>query len=384
MPMITGEHVTLEAGTGLVHTAPAHGAEDFDAGVKFGLPLDQPVDDRGRFKAGVPHFAGQGVREAEKPILEMLSANGSLLRNEPFRHSYPHCWRHKTPIIFRATTQWFIGMDRPAAAGMDGNGRTLRETAQKAIADTTFYPVVGKIAHRGDGRRPPGLDALAPAQLGRAAALLPRPRHRRAAPGNRTAGRGGRRPRRRGRHRSMVRGHLRGLRRRPREVPQAHRHRGRLVRLGHHALLGAARPEGAEVARRPLPRGLGPAPRLVPVEPAHQLRDGRPRALRRAPHPRLRGGRPGPEDVEVAGQRHRAPEGVRHAGRRDHPAVGRLGRLLRRALHLRRDPQARRGELPPHPQHAAVPARQHRRLRRRRPPPAPRASGWRSTATPWR
>ena len=139
VPMILGEHVTLEAGTGLVHTAPAHGAEDFEAGVEYGLPLDQPVDDRGRFKATVPHFAGLGVREAEKPILELLASNGALLRNEPFRHSYPHCWRHKTPIIFRATTQWFIGMDK---AGEDG--RTLRETAQKAIADTTFYPSWGR------------------------------------------------------------------------------------------------------------------------------------------------------------------------------------------------------------------------------------------------
>jgi isoleucyl-tRNA synthetase len=144
VPLILGEHVTLEAGTGLVHTAPAHGVEDFDAGVKYGLPLDQPVDDRGRFKAAVPHFAGQGVREAEKPILGMLAADGALLANEPLRHSYPHCWRHKTPIIFRATTQWFIGMDRPSAAGMDGNGTTLRKTAQKAVADTTFYPSWGR------------------------------------------------------------------------------------------------------------------------------------------------------------------------------------------------------------------------------------------------
>ncbi len=144
VPLILGEHVTLEAGTGLVHTAPAHGAEDFDAGVKYGLPLDQPVDDRGRFKAAVPHFAGLGVREAEKPILEMLAAGGALLRNEPLRHSYPHCWRHKTPIIFRATTQWFIGMDMPAAGHGDGNGLTLRETARKAIADTTFYPSWGR------------------------------------------------------------------------------------------------------------------------------------------------------------------------------------------------------------------------------------------------
>jgi isoleucyl-tRNA synthetase len=140
VPLVVGEHVTLEAGTGLVHTAPAHGAEDFDTGVKYGLPLDQPVDDQGRFKSTVPHFAGLSVREAEKPILEKLAANGALLANEPLRHSYPHCWRHKTPIIFRATTQWFVGMDRAATAG----GPTLRERAKKAIEDTTFYPAWGR------------------------------------------------------------------------------------------------------------------------------------------------------------------------------------------------------------------------------------------------
>ncbi|MBK7658423.1 MAG: isoleucine--tRNA ligase [Betaproteobacteria bacterium] len=140
VPPVVGEHVTLDAGTGLVHTAPAHGAEDFDVGKRYGLPLDQPVDDQGRFKSAVPHFAGLGVREAEKPILEMLAANGALLANEPLRHSYPHCWRHKTPIIFRATVQWFVGMDRPSKDGV----ATLRERAKKAIDDTTFYPAWGR------------------------------------------------------------------------------------------------------------------------------------------------------------------------------------------------------------------------------------------------
>ena len=148
VPVVLGEHVTLDAGTGLVHTAPAHGPDDFDMGVKYGLPLDQPVDDAGRYNSFVPHFAGLGVREAEKPLLEMLAKNGVLLHSEPYRHSYPHCWRHKTPIIFRATTQWFVGMDkRPSASGMDKpgeSGRTLRETARQAIADTTFYPAWGR------------------------------------------------------------------------------------------------------------------------------------------------------------------------------------------------------------------------------------------------
>jgi isoleucyl-tRNA synthetase len=139
VPLVLGHHVTLEAGTGLVHTAPAHGAEDFEMGVKNDLPLDQPVDDQGRFKSMVPHFAGMNVREAEKPIVEMLKANGVLLKHEPFRHSYPHCWRHKTPIIFRATVQWFIGMDRAAAGG-----KSLRETAKQAIDATKFYPAWGR------------------------------------------------------------------------------------------------------------------------------------------------------------------------------------------------------------------------------------------------
>ena len=139
VPLVLGEHVTTESGTGLVHTAPAHGAEDFDMGVRNKLPLDQPVDDQGRYKADVAHFAGMSVREAEKPILELLASKGALLRQEPFRHSYPHCWRHKTPIIFRATTQWFIGMDRPTAGG-----RTLREIALHAIGETRFYPEWGR------------------------------------------------------------------------------------------------------------------------------------------------------------------------------------------------------------------------------------------------
>ena len=140
VPVILGGHVTTEAGTGLVHTAPAHGVDDFIVGAKYQLAVDQPVDDRGQFKSTIPHFAGLGVREAEKPIVETLTAHGALLKSEPFRHSYPHCWRHKTPIIFRATTQWFIGMDRRP----EGGTATLRETALKAIAATAFYPAWGR------------------------------------------------------------------------------------------------------------------------------------------------------------------------------------------------------------------------------------------------
>lgn len=138
VPIICGEHVTAEA-TGLVHTAPAHGAEDFDAGKAYDLPLDQPVGDDGRYISSVELFAGMNVRDADKPILALLEENGVLIKSASLRHSYPHCWRHKTPIIFRATTQWFIGMDRKGASG-----KTLRETARQAIADTTFFPSWGR------------------------------------------------------------------------------------------------------------------------------------------------------------------------------------------------------------------------------------------------
>ncbi len=145
VPIVIAGHVTLDAGTGLVHTAPAHGVEDFQVGTAYKLPLDQPVDDQGKFKSTVAFFAGLTVREAEKPILELLAKNARLLHQEPFRHSYPHCWRHKTPIIFRATTQWFIGMDQPCNVGMPGaDGHTLRELAVHAINNTRFYPEWGR------------------------------------------------------------------------------------------------------------------------------------------------------------------------------------------------------------------------------------------------
>ncbi len=135
---------------------------------------------------------------------------------------------------------------------------------------------------------------------------------------------------------------------------------------------------------RSVPRRLRPASRLVPVLAAHRLRHRRPRAVQGAAHARLRGGRQGPQDAQVQGQRHRAAEGVRQAGRR-HPApVGGVHRLLRRADHFRRNPQARRRRLSPHPQHAALPAGQYVRFRRRHSICCRSRSGWRSTAMRWR
>jgi isoleucyl-tRNA synthetase len=111
VPVILGDHVTLDAGTGAVHTAPGHGLEDFVVGQRYGLPVDNPVGGDGRFLATTPLFAGLQVFAANEPIIQVLRERHRLLSHAAYRHSYPHCWRHKTPVIFRATPQWFISMD---------------------------------------------------------------------------------------------------------------------------------------------------------------------------------------------------------------------------------------------------------------------------------
>jgi isoleucyl-tRNA synthetase len=139
VPIICGDHVTLEAGTGLVHTAPGHGIEDFVVGQRYGLAVENPVGDDGHFYSNVPDVGGKSIWEANPVIVDLLDRLGTLLSQEPLRHSYPHCWRHKTPIIFRATRQWFIGMDAPTKA-LD----TLRSRAEREVESTQFFPAWGR------------------------------------------------------------------------------------------------------------------------------------------------------------------------------------------------------------------------------------------------
>jgi len=134
VPIILGEHVTTDAGTGAVHTAPGHGQEDYVAGSRYGLPVDNPVDDLGRFKPGTPFVEGLHVSKANPLIIDLLRERGRLQHASKLNHSFPHCWRHKTPLIFRATPQWFIGMDV--------NG--LRADALKAIKGTRWVPEWGE------------------------------------------------------------------------------------------------------------------------------------------------------------------------------------------------------------------------------------------------
>ena len=139
IPLLLGEHVTTDAGTGLVHTAPAHGLEDYFVCNKYGIELYNPVNAQGRYIAEVPRVAGLSVWEANPVIIDWLRENERLLCEAKIEHSYSHCWRHKTPLIYRATGQWFIGMDK---AGTDG--KTLRDKAIKAVDDTEFFPAWGR------------------------------------------------------------------------------------------------------------------------------------------------------------------------------------------------------------------------------------------------
>jgi len=132
--VILADYVTLEAGTGLVHIAPGHGQEDYDSGRRYGLETYSPVDDNGRFLPEVQEFAGLSVWEANPRIIELLQARGALLGGAEISHSYPHCWRCKRPIIFRATEQWFISM----------SANDLRAKALAAINQVEWIPRWGR------------------------------------------------------------------------------------------------------------------------------------------------------------------------------------------------------------------------------------------------
>ncbi len=134
VPLLAGDHVSLEAGTGLVHIAPAHGQDDYQVGLANDLPMDNPVGANGCYLPDTELFAGQHVWKANAAVTETLTERGNLVANAAMEHSYPHCWRHKTPLIFRATPQWFVSMDK---AG-------LREKALEEIKAVEWTPAWGE------------------------------------------------------------------------------------------------------------------------------------------------------------------------------------------------------------------------------------------------
>jgi isoleucyl-tRNA synthetase len=139
VPIIAAEHVTTEAGTGCVHTAPAHGEDDYRVGLQYGLPVETPVGAHSCFVSGTPHLEGVHVFKADEPVLALLHEHGRVLHQEAYQHSYPCCWRHKKPIIFRATAQWFVSM---TDAG-------LRDAALASVGDVAWLPSWGEARMRG-------------------------------------------------------------------------------------------------------------------------------------------------------------------------------------------------------------------------------------------
>ena len=142
-PVYPGEYVTIDSGTGVVHSAPAYGIEDYNSCKAHGLKDDDiisPVMGDGKYASWLPFFGGMTIWEASKPICDKLKEAGTLFKLVMFEHSYMHCWRHKTPIVYRATSQWFARMDITPKDG----GSTLRETALAGVAATQFFPAWGK------------------------------------------------------------------------------------------------------------------------------------------------------------------------------------------------------------------------------------------------
>jgi len=135
---VLADYVTMDSGTGVVHTAPSHGAEDFLTGLKYNLDATTRVDEAGFIREGLKEYDGKRVFEANAPIVELLKARGVLLHSEKLTHSYPHCWRCHNPIIFRATEQWFISMETPMPGG------TLRTRALEEIGKVKWDPAWGE------------------------------------------------------------------------------------------------------------------------------------------------------------------------------------------------------------------------------------------------
>ena len=140
VPGILADYVTLDQGSGIVHTAPGHGADDFYSGQKYGLEIYAPLDDRGVYTEGLPEYKGKDVFTANPIIVKLLADRGALLANHEYKHSYPHCWRCHNPVIFRATEQWFIKID----AAAHGRTSTLRQEALDEIRHVKWIPAWGE------------------------------------------------------------------------------------------------------------------------------------------------------------------------------------------------------------------------------------------------
>jgi isoleucyl-tRNA synthetase len=140
VPGLLADYVTLDQGSGIVHTAPGHGVDDFNSGQKYGLEIYAPLDDKGVYLEGLPEYKGKDVFAANPIVVKLLADRGALLGNHPYKHSYPHCWRCHNPVIFRATEQWFIRMD----AVPTDSPKSLRQEALDEIHGVKWIPAWGE------------------------------------------------------------------------------------------------------------------------------------------------------------------------------------------------------------------------------------------------
>jgi isoleucyl-tRNA synthetase len=140
VPGLLADYVTLDQGTGVVHTAPGHGADDFYSGQKYELDIYAPIDDKGLYLEGLPEYLGKDVFSANPIVIKLLGERGALLGHRDYKHTYPHCWRCHNPVIFRATEQWFIRMDQ----GAHGAAKTLRQEALEEIHGVKWIPAWGE------------------------------------------------------------------------------------------------------------------------------------------------------------------------------------------------------------------------------------------------
>jgi isoleucyl-tRNA synthetase len=329
VPVICGDFVTLEAGTGAVHIAPGHGEDDFAAGVANGLPVDNPVGGNGVYLPATPLVGGQHIHKAGELILDTLAAKGKLLHREPYDHSYPHCWRHRTPLIFRATPQWFVSLDRhglrSAALAAIGQVRWVPDWGQQRIEamvagrpdwcisrQRTWGVPVPLFVHRQTGEIHPDTPALLQSVANRIEA------------GGLEA------------WFALDPADLLGPQAGDYEAVQDTMDVWMDSGMAHHCV-GSSR----DVRSSPLSDG---------------------------PDPRLHGGREGAQDVQEPRQRDRAAKDCQHHGC-GHPAsVDREHGLPRGDEPVRRNPETARRLLPAHAQHGALPPRQSPRLRAGREP----------------
>ena len=384
-PGVLGDYVTLDTGTGVVHTAPGHGWDDYLTGVRYGLDIYCPVDEAGRFLPEVEHFAGQKVFDANPEMVALLREKGALLGSGKETHSYPVCWRCKNPIIFRATEQWFIGLDR------DGLARARARRHRRGA----LVPRLGRGAHPQHDRGPPRLVHLAPAAVGRAHPRLLLPGLRRGASCTPTLAR---------RVADLFETEsadawyereaadllpaglrLPAVRRRPSSTRRRTSSTSGSTPAPRTPPCSARRP-GPALAGRRLPRGQRPAPRLVPLLAAHRRGHARARAPYRAGgHPRLHRRR------RRAGRSRRASATTwtpRSSSSSYGAEILRLWTIMvdyREDMRFSEEMLKRRGRgLPQGPQHLPLPALEPLRLR----PRAGRRGGGRasrrSTATRWR